>query len=257
MGLSRNVSGSCALCGELGHLQRSHIVPESMYKGVYDKLHRYRHISLARPQTKSFQQKGIRERLLCNACEQKFSVWEQYGKDFVAGYAANISGKSDGHLIHCRGVDYAKLKLFAMSILWRSGVSAHPFFGKVSLGTREPTLRAHLLRSDPGAENDFPLMVFGLVFRGAPMAGAILQPQRTRIDGALAYRFVFGGIMWALVASRCGLPMNLREFTVSPAGDLWTMVCNALELQDLAALAKALGKPRAGAVLDFSSPVNV
>lgn len=246
----------CALCGELGELRRSHIVPESMYKGVYDKFHRYRHISLARPQIKSFEQKGIRERLLCDSCEQKISVWEQYGKDFVSGYVCRVSGKSDGHLIRCRGVDYKRLKLFAMSVLWRSSVARHPFFKKVSLGIREHTLRTHLLREDPGAQNDFPIMVFGLVFRGGPMTGAILQPQRFRIEGALAYRFIFGGVMWAIVASRSGLPSSLSEFTVSPSGHLWTMVCNALELEDLTAIAKALGKSRAEVTLDFSIPLK-
>lgn len=248
--------GSCALCGEWSDLQRSHILPESMYKGVYDKLHRYRQVCLARPQAKNFRQKGIRERLLCASCEQRLSVWEQYGRDFVSGYAAQVSGRSDGHLIRCRGVDYEKLKLFAMSVLWRSSVSKHPFFGRVSLGVRENVLRSRLLSGDPGGQNEFPLMVFGLVFRGAPLSGAILQPQRLRIEGALAYRFVFGGIMWALIASKSGPPSSLRDFTISPSGDLWTVVCDALQLEDLTTVAKALIPSKGVEYLDFSSPLS-
>ncbi len=60
----------CALCQLNKPLRRSHIVPEFMYKPMYDFIHRFQGLSLnvsERPQT---HQKGLREELLCHDCEQ-------------------------------------------------------------------------------------------------------------------------------------------------------------------------------------------
>ena len=70
--------GKCKLCLEESEIKNSHIIPEYFYKPMYYSNHRFMQLSTEQEKTTTFKQKGIRENLLCNSCEQKFSVYEQY-----------------------------------------------------------------------------------------------------------------------------------------------------------------------------------
>ena len=60
----------CRLCLKEKPIQNSHIIPEFLYKPLYDNLHRFKSLSTL-PEIKiEYKQKGIREKLLCRDCEQ-------------------------------------------------------------------------------------------------------------------------------------------------------------------------------------------
>ena len=60
------------MCKVNGDLQRSHIIPEFFYRLVYDaKPRRFHVVSAKQSDRETFEQKGLRESLLCRACEQK------------------------------------------------------------------------------------------------------------------------------------------------------------------------------------------
>jgi len=65
----------CKLCKKEAELRYSHILPEFLYSGVYDELHRTLEIT---PDDERTIQKGIREYLLCQKCETKLSRYETY-----------------------------------------------------------------------------------------------------------------------------------------------------------------------------------
>ena len=71
----------CALCRKNEELQNSHIIPEFYYKMVYDQVpRRFRVVSTESIVPDRYEQKGLREKLLCKNCELKFSRLENYAK---------------------------------------------------------------------------------------------------------------------------------------------------------------------------------
>ncbi len=98
-----------------------------------------------------FLQKGVREPLLCDACEQLLSAYERYVSRVFAG-RSNVEAKQDGGLIHLRGIDYTKFKLFALSILWRASVSSLDMFNQVELGRHGPILVSMIREGNAGSQ---------------------------------------------------------------------------------------------------------
>jgi hypothetical protein len=66
--------GSCKLCMSAGPLRRSHIVPEFLYKPLYDQKHSFS--GIADSGRLSTLQIGLRERMLCQDCEARLQKWE-------------------------------------------------------------------------------------------------------------------------------------------------------------------------------------
>jgi hypothetical protein len=134
----------CALCLQEVELRRSHIIPEFLYETLYDDKHKFQVLSIIPEKPSWHEQKGLRERLLCSACEQRFSVWERYASLVLKG-GVPLSYRTEGSIVHIAGLNYTQFKLFQLSILWRAGVSSLPFYEKVQLGKHAETLRLHLL----------------------------------------------------------------------------------------------------------------
>jgi hypothetical protein len=49
----------CRLCNSEGRVVSSHIIPEFLYKALYDDKHRFLQIPLAKRQREQFKQKGL------------------------------------------------------------------------------------------------------------------------------------------------------------------------------------------------------
>lgn len=194
---------TCALCHRQAKLCRSHIIPEWLYRPLYDEKHRLQVLSIAPEQRNQFKQKGLNEPLLCEACEQKISLWESYAHDVflkgVPGMQHEVFPGQTGTGIRIRGLDYKKIKLFELSILWRCSVSTLPFFGRVNLGPKhDEQLRVRLLHEDPGPPNEYAVLMFGLKVgdgAGSPVLHAISEPRAQRKDGRRIYSLMFGGFL--------------------------------------------------------------
>jgi hypothetical protein len=150
-------------------------------------------------------QKGLREPLLCDGCEQRLSVFEGYARSALIEIS-QVDWKAKGNLLVLTGLDYAKFKLFQLSILWRAGISTRPEFRQVRLGPHEATLRSMLLASYPGPSQKYPCMMFALAHEDRMIDDLIAEPSWTRVDTHYAYRFVFGGLVWLYLVSSHALP---------------------------------------------------
>ena len=84
-GFNERKNMKCALCNEDKKLSNSHIIPEFIYahSGIYDDKHRYNVLSSDAEQSNKFEQKGVREKLLCKDCEAKLSDYETYAKTIL------------------------------------------------------------------------------------------------------------------------------------------------------------------------------
>ena len=111
----------CKLCHFEKKLCQSHIIPESAYGSLYDDKHRFKEVSNIQKKL-TIHQKGLRECLLCDECEQRLNKYDSYFADLW--YQNNAApSNADQELICISDIEYHRFKLFHMSVLWRAGVA--------------------------------------------------------------------------------------------------------------------------------------
>ena len=127
------IIGVCKFCGDAcSELENSHILPEFLYKPVYDEKHSALNISPNLGERDVPLQKGIREHLFCTRCEQHFSKnYENYAARKTSSLPSTQHNKP-GDIIYVSEIDYQKFKLFQMSLLWRASVTSKREFSEVS-----------------------------------------------------------------------------------------------------------------------------
>ncbi len=231
----------CALCRNETELRNSHIYPEFLYETLYDPIHRLQLLTIEPDQRNKYKQNGFKEKLLCDSCEQKLSVWEGYASKVLQG-GVPLRTKTEGSKIWIEGVDYAPFKLFMLSVLWRASVSTQNFFKCVELGPHEEILRGHLLRADPGKHSDYPCFMFGMKYRNDARADLMIQPQKTKLQSKAAYCFVFGGLMWVFSVSKEKLPIALLSEVLNEAGRVVVRVRDVMEMSGLFSFTQELVK---------------
>lgn len=208
----------CALCHKDATLRKSHVIPEFMYKPLYDGFHRFQSLSSEASEKNSWLQKGLREALLCDSCEQQFGNYESYVSLLFSG-RSELPCEIHGQTTIVRGVDYVKLRLFQLSILWRAGISSLPFFKNVCLGPDEEHLRQLLRSESTGVYGSYGCSMFSLKHEGVAQKDVIIPPDSITFNGLRGYRFVFGGFVWAYTVGR---HQNIVQFGSSllPSGEL-------------------------------------
>lgn len=169
----------CQLCFQNKKLVRSHIIPKSFYKNVYPNADG---VLVSQNDHSKRLPIGIYDQILCQECEDKFSIWDDYGNNFFNEVIIcnhnpiQVNGTVIGDRI--AEVDYDKLKLFILSILWRAEVSNNSFFDQISLGPFRDTLRAIILNTDVGSEDDFSIIVRRFHFKNNRV---LHPPLKTKI----------------------------------------------------------------------------
>lgn len=227
---------TCALCRREKPLVRSHIIPEWCYKPVYDGQHRLQEIWLdPNAPNRRIQQKGIRERLLCLDCEALLSPHEKYMREVIFGGVEFGRDRKDNRLL-LSGLDYHKIKLFQMSVLWRAAVSSDEHFRAVQLGEHEEKLREMLLKAQPGEPHEYGCIMFALVTTtqkkpGVEMVdGLIMTPKRRKLlERYNGYMFIFGGMAWLYVVSKESGRFPYQEAFAAKTG---TMTIEMIRAED-------------------------
>lgn len=209
----------CALCKENVELRNSHIIPEWVFTDLYDEKHRYNVLSTLPQRPRPHEQKGLREKLLCEDCEQQFSRYENYARKVVKGGEELTFVRRTGR-IEITDIDYTKFKLFQMSVLWRAGIASHQMFSGIKLGPHVERLRMMLRQEDPGQETDYPCLIFGITAQGNSMPDLIVQPTWLRFEGFNCYRFTFCGLVWVFFVANHAPPQLIRQHILTKAGGL-------------------------------------
>jgi hypothetical protein len=206
--------GICKLCHQEDALRDSHIISEFLYASMYDDKHRF-HVVTAGDVNFSYEQKGYRERMLCQSCETKLSKWETYARALLMG-GTLLQYRREGTITWVEGIDYPRFKLFQLSILWRAGVATREFFSKVTLGPHAERccwrrIRRALAIRLPN-HRDSSQRQHGACHR---------SPTLVKILDAKGIRFTFGGYFWAYrIASHKPLQPGFTEAVLQRSGRL-------------------------------------
>lgn len=192
----------CRLCQNDRKLCSSHIVPELLYRDLYDKNHKL--IGVTGQGNKGWKplQKGIREDLLCFDCEQHLN--DKYEKPFLKQWSIEspLPCHMDQDSVFSANYDYLTFKLFHLSILFRTSVSSLPTFQEVSLGKHEERIRKMLINEDPGQEWEYPIFAFAVLNGSNEVEKRFIsQPISARYEGYKVYGQIYGGAMWWISVS--------------------------------------------------------
>jgi hypothetical protein len=230
---------SCRLCRKSKSLQNSHIVPEFVYKPLYNAKHQL--FGLAGSTKVRIFQKGVRENLLCRECEQQFSRYENYAARtlFVAGYPFAISGPFKVF----SGLRYEELKLFLLSLLWRFAETSQPQLTGARLGPHREELRMLLLTENPGDYTLYPCAITEVSLNGVVLRQWIIPPKRSRSpEGKIIWNMVIGGYLMSFYVTNHQIPWQVEPMLLNREGSLGVYLSDIRKIPSLMKVAVAMGK---------------
>lgn len=175
----------------------SHVLPEFMYRYLYDEKGRMLGIHGQGKLNKEHVQKGLREKLLCFDCEQFLN--NNYEKRFKR-YWVDTEPLPHTILSHKKVTlkfDYQVFKLFLLSVIWRCSISTLGTYKFVQLGPHEECIREMIFSQNPGAYFRYPIAAEVLVDKNQKIMNRLISmPQKGRLDGHTIYEMMFGGCIW-------------------------------------------------------------
>lgn len=252
----------CKLCLEKEDIQESHIIPDAFFRFVKgkenngDKSEIGKYIEVSQSGNK-FAQESYAEPLLCRACEQKFSnEFESYVIELVLRNPKKVGASSSRGVkqITFSNIDYRKLKLFQMSLLWRAAISSIDFYKYVEL---DPIivelLRKNLNELSPLEPHILPCFM-DRIFIDTPNENAsfselklskstIFNPKKTASKplGIEYITFFFGGFEWRFWLHKCNDFFINENKVISPSGVLVCSIQN-IDKNDLLLSAGVLAR---------------
>jgi hypothetical protein len=188
---------TCKLCHREQILCNSHIIPEFLWSNLYDKNHKLIGVTGQGRNGWSTLQKGIREKLFCNECEQYFN--EHFEKPFRKYWVEEcpLLCPWEKEEILWLNVDYPSFKLFHLSVLYRAHVSTLPTFEQVELGPHAEKIREMLLSRDAGPAHCYPIFGYAVIHHktNCPVQ-MISYAQASNFDNLRCYGIMYGGVEW-------------------------------------------------------------
>ena len=213
----------CKLCGRNEPLVRAHIIPRSFYKQLMQldpsaplEVLSNRSDTYARKSWTGIYDTGI----LCGICERTFSPWDDYAQKVLLAEPPedkyiSVGGRRAGYEIE--GVDYERLKLFFVSVLWRSSVSTEMFFSRINVGPFQSALNTMIRQGDPGAPDTFAV---SLARFDHELGLVKFDPYRNRFAGVNYYVFYMAGYVVYIKVDSRPVPTPLDSFVLSPHSPL-------------------------------------
>jgi hypothetical protein len=154
---------------------------------------------------------------VCKECDGLIGVWDNYGQTFLLNpsFSENDVVDNLGKPVVCKieEFDYKQLKLFFMSILWRSAITSDLFFAQIKLGSWEEKLRKMILAQESGSENDFSVVLFK--YEGN-LSEIMQSTTKQRQDKVNYYRFRFPKYGFLIKVDQRSFHSDLLPFVISP-----------------------------------------
>ena len=211
--------GVCKLCLEYKDLcKESHIIPKFLYKLLAGKNNLLVYLDTKRAHFKhnSEYEGGI----LCEKCDSGIiGKLDDYAAKFLHGEFPNqvphryeyIEGQECIVRENDPSYDYARFKLFLLSLLWRGSISSRPFFQQLKLRPEvEEELRVMIKDNTPGEPDEYACFVCLPPLLPTPDGGRgfyltympTMSPISSEIDGLEMTRFVIEGTHYFFITSK-------------------------------------------------------
>ncbi len=150
----------CKYCGQERPLVDAHIIPAAFCREMLGPGETTLYLLSKNPteHTKRSPLGPYDPAILCRSCEDRFQKLDNYAARLLIrerDKAFQAVRVCEHPLFIAEQFDYARLKLFVLSVLWRASVSELPFCNRVDLGPRLARVRQMLEDSDPGSPTEF------------------------------------------------------------------------------------------------------
>jgi hypothetical protein len=146
--------GICYLCKKDKKLIKAHIIPKWAYMYLYPEIpdEDNRSLILVGNNKKPVKRPiGIYDpEILCENCDNFFGKYDEYGKEVLLD--APLERRSEETYV-IKNVDFEKLRIFLLSVLWRAGISNRPECERVSLGPYQEKIKEIFIDIQNGVEN--------------------------------------------------------------------------------------------------------
>lgn len=231
-------TGICKLClQEKPLLRRSHIIPEFIYKHgeLYHDNHTLKKIDFRSINTGKIENIGklrlgeYEGNILCDQCEKNIlQPLEDYSKRMLYDGPNKIEEARDKIIVH--DIDYKKVKLFFLSVLWRSAISTRPSFSLINPSQKlTESLREMIITGDPGTADIFPVTL--ILDIGKYKKQYMTQPVTTK-DGT-GFLFVLPGFLFLIFKDNQSKPGQLLRYNIEENGSIVAMGVKPEKIWDL------------------------
>jgi hypothetical protein len=191
--------------------------------------------------SEKFGQKGVREKLLCEACEQKFARWEKYAKETFSD-GRNVHITRSEKIFRLSGIDYKTFRLFLLSLLWRMGVSELEFFSLVDLGAKhQEILRTALINEDPLEPLQYPCFMTAVHIKGKFHTDWISQPAHNKSGSHHCHSVVINGVLFTFFVTSHAPPKEFEHVCINKNNEMRLYVSEIEEIPFLMEYAKDMG----------------
>ena len=209
---------TCKGCGRQAKLINSHVIPEWAYKSVYTGKHKFAKVSASKTDRIVAEQKGWRERLLCDKCETYLSKLENALYRDVKAMRSGIR-----QVVLNKGIvlsfvektlpNYEDFKKGVLSVLWRMSVSERVEFKNYKLKEDESVIKEYVF--DPKAVLEwaaYPIVVFRLTIGQKADSGILmLYPETEFVQGIVANSFAIYGLQFLIYMYKPTLSGEIRS----------------------------------------------
>ncbi|WP_149208014.1 hypothetical protein [Flavobacterium johnsoniae] len=203
--------GQCKLClkENIELLSKSHIIPDFFHvglkneKGKYslilpDKYIKGRNQHLKKPFGAMFESD-----LLCTTCDNKIiSSYETALKSMLfENENSNFIFKYGGKNFKIyKDIDYSKMKLGLLSILWRASIAKNEMFEQININPEdEERLRLMILTNDAMDVEDYPIFIYQLDKDDEKL---ITNPRFLDEKPCQKAQFIINGYMFLFIIGR-------------------------------------------------------
>lgn len=209
----------CKLTGSKGTGINAHIVPRSFYRFSKNAPNETRQIyPLHDGDRITRSPKGVYDKnIVTKEGESYFDACDDYASKFliekrVTGKEIKENGKVLG--IEYPDYDYHLLKMFCMTLLWRSHVTTRQFFKNVDIGSHhEAKLREHILAKSSGELDDYTVMI-GYYEDTHDCGFGVVSPWKTKLKGIYYYTFHLTFWVVYIKVSNQPFPQDIRDFAM-------------------------------------------
>jgi len=115
-------------------------------------------------------------------------------------------------------LNYDRLKLFLLSLLWRLGIANVTEFRPAKLGPHSEKLRGMLLQDKSGGWLEYPCMVTGIKMNGSYCGGFSAGAFWTKVHGCFVWSFVISGLLFDFFVSNQKPPTVLHPLFLQHGG---------------------------------------
>lgn len=206
---------TCKFCGNNNKMVRAHIIPKAFFIALNsDPSDPSKLITNKQNVYPKKSPIGVWDQnLVCEICESTtFTPLDDYAITFFR----DMDEKHDQFLIDGNlagfyaAPNYAKLKLFFLSLLWRSSVSKHDYYADVNIGSHEDKIKKMLGIRSPGSPQHYPVLIRR--FDCDPKLVPMLGPRKDKFKGVWRYHFVFYGYHIVIGAASHRVVSDLDAF---------------------------------------------